>query len=74
MLKAGADVNAKNTKGVTALHFAAGNNPSPAVLEVLLKAGADENAKDNEGNTPLDVAKPEYRDILSKAMMDKPLK
>ena len=43
-------------------------------LEILLKAGADPRAIDKAGKTPLDVAKPEYRDILSKAMMDKPLK
>jgi ankyrin repeat protein len=74
LLKAGADVNAKNTGGYTALHYASANNPSPAVLEVLLKAGADPRAVDNEGKTPHAAAKPENRDILWKAMMDKPLK
>ena len=58
----------------TPLHAAAISNSSPEVLEVLLKTGADPRAINNEGKTPLDVAKPEYRDILSKAMMDKPLK
>ena len=42
-------------------------------LEVLLKAGADPRAINNEGKTPHAVAKPVSRDILSKAMMDKPL-
>ena len=74
LLKAGADVNAKSTDGVTPLHNAAANNPSPAVLEILLKAGADVRAINSEGKTPHAVAKPEYRDILWKAMMDKPLK
>ena len=74
LLKAGADVNAKTTGGVTPLHFAAFSNPSPAVLEVLLKAGADPRAIDGAGKTPHALAKPEYRDILWKAMMDKPLK
>jgi hypothetical protein len=54
--------------------MAATFNPSLAVLEVLLKAGADVNSIDNEGKTPHAVAKPEYRDILWKSMMDKPLK
>ena len=40
----------------------------------LLKAGADPRATDNDGKNPYAVAKPEYRDILWKAMMDKPLK
>lgn len=46
----------------------------PPLLKILIKAGADPRAINNEGKTPLDVEKPEYRDILSKAMMDKPLK
>ncbi len=56
LLKAGADVNAKNTNGMTPLHGAAQMNPSPAVLEVLLKAGADVNAKNPGGWTPLHAA------------------
>ena len=77
LLKAGADVNAKDAKGMTALHTAAAFNPFPALLEVLLKAGADPRAINNEGQTPHAVAHPQYRkerDILSKAMMDKPPK
>ena len=74
LLKAGADVNAKENKGWTPLHAAAAENPSPAVLEVLLKAGADPRAIDKDGKTPHAVARPEYRDMLWKAMMDKPLK
>ena len=74
LLKAGADVNAKDTTDWTPLHLAAEKNPSSAVLEILLKAGADPRAIDNEGKTPHAVAKPENRDILWKAMMDKPLK
>ena len=46
----------------------------PPLLKILIKAGADPRAINNEGKTPLDVAVPEYRDILSKAMMDNPLK
>ena len=73
LLKAGADVNAKNKSGSTPLHVAVASNPSPAVLEVLLKAGADPRAINGDGKTPHAVAKRKYRDILWKAMMDKPL-
>ena len=74
LLKAGAAVNANDTDGWTPLHVAAVNNSSPAVFEILLKAGADPRAINTEGKTPHAMAKPEYRDILWKAMMDKPLK
>ena len=74
LLKAGADLNAKDKSGTTPLHLAAAKNSTPAVLEVLLKAGADPRAIDSDGKTPHAVARPEYRDILWKAMMDKPLR
>ena len=37
----------------TALHFAAGRNPDPRVVELLLKCGAKLNAKTKSGITPL---------------------
>ena len=48
MLKAGANVNAKNLDGETALHYAARKGHA-AAIEVLLKAGANVNAKDKDG-------------------------
>ena len=51
LLQAGADVNAKDRDGNTALILAAAENPT--VVSVLLKAGADVNAKDRDGNTAL---------------------
>ena len=74
LLEAGADVNAKDEDGLTPLHMAAQSNPTPAVIEALLEAGADPRATDSDGKTPHALAKPEYRDILWKAIMDKPLK
>ena len=49
----GANPNAKNDNGVTALMLAAGNNFNSEVLSLLLKAGADVNAKNQWGGTAL---------------------
>ncbi len=52
LLKAGANVNAKDEDGWTPLHFAA-QSKSAGVAELLLAAGAEVNATDLHGNTPL---------------------
>ena len=57
LLKAGADVNAKDTNGVTPLMHAAGSCTNPETIAVLLKAGADIHAKDKLGHTALDHAR-----------------
>ena len=49
----GADVNARNTYGITPLMLAASRNRNPAVVETLINAGADVNAKDQGGRTAL---------------------
>jgi ankyrin repeat protein len=51
----GADVNAKDNEGWTALHWAASWGDKE-VAELLIKNGADIDAKDNEGETPLHIA------------------
>jgi len=51
LLRNGADVNAANSKGTTALILAA-NNGHVDCLKVLLKHGADVNVADNDGATP----------------------
>ena len=53
----GANVNARNSKGMTALMLAAMNNSNPEVVKALINAGADIFAKDNEGKTALNYAK-----------------
>ena len=55
LLKAGGDVNGKDSRGLTALHEAArwGWND---VVTFLVSRGADLNAKDAKGNTPVDSA------------------
>ena len=55
LLEAGADPNARNDDGLTALHFGA-RNSNPVVTSHLLEAGADPRARDNEGFTPLHFA------------------
>jgi ankyrin len=55
LIKAGGDVNSKDSRGLTPLHEAArwGWND---VVRFLVENGADLNAKDNRGNTPVDSA------------------
>lgn len=50
-----ANLNAKNSDGVTPLHLAALQG-GPAAVGVLLRAGADSNAVDNRSRTPLHMA------------------
>ena len=57
LLKAGADVAARDEYGRTPLMYAAMKNKNPEVIEVLLKAGADAKAHDKEGKIALDHAK-----------------
>jgi ankyrin len=55
LVKAGGDINSKDSRGLTPLHEAArwGWND---VVQFLVASGADLDAKDNRGNTPLDSA------------------
>ena len=52
-LEAGAQVNARNEKGLTPLHVAAGWSRTPPVVTALVKAGADLEARDKDTRTPL---------------------
>lgn len=56
LLKAGADVNAKNKRGRTALHAAA-EQGHEEIIKALLAAGADANVKDKDNVTPAMLAK-----------------
>ena len=55
LIARGADVNARNHKGQTALHCAAKAGFAP-IVSLLLKRGAEVDLKDNEGQTPLMTA------------------
>ena len=58
LIKAGANVNAKDNNGSTALIYAtkAKSGNYEGIVSVLLKAGADVNAKDNDGKTAIKLA------------------
>ncbi len=68
VLADGADVNAKNKYGTTAVHTTAMNDHKE-VAELLISKGADVNAK-RDGRTPLDFAignkQTEIADLLRK--------
>jgi hypothetical protein len=55
LVESGADVNAKNERGVTALGVAVGFNRH-GVVQALLDCGADVMLTDGAGNTPLHYA------------------
>jgi ankyrin repeat protein len=67
LLDAGAQVNARDSRGLTPLHFAlASEYPSVEIIRVLLRAGADVNACDTTGETPLDWAeKFRYPEVIA---------
>lgn len=53
LVKAGCNVNAKDTDGNTALHIACSNlTNGSSIVKILLELGADINLENNEGDTP----------------------
>eukprot|EP01051_Picozoa_sp_SAG22_P020278 SAG22_NODE_4037_length_1413_cov_1.307458_1_plen_150_part_10 len=66
LLDLGANANALNTSGATALHSAAANG-AKACVEVLLDRGADPRILDNNNNTPLDCAELRAHNSVVKA-------
>ena len=73
LLSYGADINARDNLGKTALHYYASwptASPEQALLDsmsYLLERGADVNARDNEGRTPLYDAK---HPLVMQALLD----
>jgi hypothetical protein len=57
LLKAGANVNARDGRRLVPLSFAVATEyPSLSIVRTLIRAGAEVNAPDNFGETPLDWA------------------
>ena len=63
-LAAGADVNARDARGWTALMYAAKEGRSQ-IIELLMKAGADPSLKGPKGETPVDLARDRYGTVES---------
>lgn len=69
LLKSGADVNVKDKRGATPLHYAA-EVGTPDMMRLLLDAGADINARTAFGATPLlwsAVNEPKVRLLVDRA-------
>ncbi|NWI92566.1 ANR22 protein, partial [Pitta sordida] len=56
LLRAGVNVNATDSSGSTALHYAC-KMKNQAVIPLLLEAHADTSVKNQDGETPLDIAR-----------------
>ncbi len=67
-VKNGANVNAVNSKGRTALMIAVMQNTHPEVIELLIDSGADVNAKTKKGVNALTYAAHNKQLQLSKAL------
>jgi len=67
-LAKGASANARDAKGGSALHWAAGRG-DPAIVALLLQSGADVGALDGVGQTPLDVARKMHRNEVSELLV-----
>lgn len=57
LLAAGANINARNYLGETALIMSVNSNPETKITTQLIKSGADVNARDYQGHSVLDYAK-----------------
>ena len=69
LLDHGADVNAKDLYGRTALHIMT-NKGRIEVIRVLLERGADVGAEDEDGRTPFSLAKEEGYDEIMKLLAE----
>ncbi len=58
----GGDVNAKDKKGNTPLHIAAGLAKKD-IIELLITKGADVNISNTDGKVPVDIAKLSIKNI-----------
>lgn len=71
LLSSGADVNARDKSGRTALHHAISPILNIPLVELLLKNGADPKVEDNHGTTPVTRARRLGYEELAKEMEEK---
>lgn len=64
LLVAGANINARNYLGETALIMSVNSNPETKITTQLIKSGADINARDYQGHSVLDYAKAAKRTYI----------
>ena len=64
----GADVNARDPDGRTALHYAAFQGVREDVIRTLIAAGADKTMQDAQGKTALDLAREKNRKKATAAL------
>lgn len=75
LIRKGADLNARDKNGNSALHYLCSGN-DPGMMEALLKAGADPNIRNKENMTPLFFVRricfsdPEAKYRLMKLLLD----
>ena len=71
LLAAGAEIDARDLRGRTPLHGAAGRDWDPgAVIVELVDAGADLNARDTEGNTPLHASRRNRNPVVAPLLLE----
>jgi ankyrin repeat protein len=74
LLESGVEVNAKDSQGNTALHYAARNstkNTAKTYSQLLLDFDADASLADNGGQTPIDIATANENEPLVKLLLSK---
>jgi ankyrin repeat protein len=71
LVSKGADVNARDNDGETALHIAARYHPR--IVELLLRLGADATVRDKQGRLPIDLSRELGQDDIS-AILEKAVK
>lgn len=75
LIKAGANIHARDENGRTALMWAACGTKRPEVINVLLEAGANTRTKDKDGKKALDFArmnkKLKNEDIINRLKRDR---